>query len=219
MKIAVFGATGPTGQQVVIQALAKEGTEVRALVRDPDKMTSLVEPHEKLHIHKVDLTKPEEFATHLHGVDVVLSCLGGRAGIFNPCSVYTDTIVPIVTAMRQANVKRLICITSWGAKDEPGLPWVISWFLKPTFLRNVLANMGEMEDYLAEKCSDINYTVVKPPGLSKDPVSEKEILTREGQFVENAANSIARADLARFMIACLDTEDFNHKLVAVGVPK
>lgn len=55
--------------------------------------------------------------------------------------------------------------------DEPGLPWIISWFLKPTFLRNVLKNMGEMEDYILEKCADINYTVVRPPGLSDNPAT------------------------------------------------
>ena len=48
MKIAVLGATGPTGQQIVTQALAK-GFEVRALVRDPDKMFSQVK-HEKLKV-------------------------------------------------------------------------------------------------------------------------------------------------------------------------
>ena len=37
MKIAVFGATGGTGKQVVQQALAA-GDQVTALVRDPAKL-------------------------------------------------------------------------------------------------------------------------------------------------------------------------------------
>ena len=48
MKIAVLGATGPTGQQVVIQALSR-GFEVRALVRDPEKMAAQMQ-HEKLQV-------------------------------------------------------------------------------------------------------------------------------------------------------------------------
>lgn len=217
MKIAVLGATGPTGQQVVTQALAK-GYEVRALVRDPDKMAAQVQ-HDKLQIHKVDLSKPEDLVTPLQGVDAVLSSLGSRAGIWTPCSLYTDTIATIAAAMRKAGVKRLVCVTAWGAKDEPGLPWIISWFLKPTFLRNILANMGQMEDYISNNCSDLTYTVARPPGLTNQPATGKEILTREGQYVDNASSSLSRADLARFMLDCITTDTYNNKMVAVAVPK
>ncbi|XP_076454028.1 flavin reductase (NADPH)-like isoform X2 [Babylonia areolata] len=217
MKVAVLGATGPTGLQVVHQALAN-GYEVRALVRDPDKMAAQVQ-HENLQIHKVDLSSPDDLVEPMSGVEAVLSSLGARGGIWTPCSLYTDTMPHIVTAMRKAGVKRLVCITSWGAKDEEGLPWVISWFLKPTFLRNVLANMGQMEDYLAEHCSDINYTVVRPPGLTNKPSTEQEVQTREGQYVTDAANSIPRAQLAGFMLHCLTTNDYDNKMVAVGLAK
>lgn len=37
-KIAVLGATGPTGQQVVRQAVETHGWEVVALVRSPDRL-------------------------------------------------------------------------------------------------------------------------------------------------------------------------------------
>ena len=31
--------------------------------------------------------------------------------------------------------------------------------------------MSEMEDYLKESCTDIDYTIVRPPGLTNDPSS------------------------------------------------
>jgi len=46
MKIAVLGATGPSGIQVVKEALAR-GHEVTAVVRNPDKVT---EKHDKLKV-------------------------------------------------------------------------------------------------------------------------------------------------------------------------
>ena len=51
------------------------------------------------------------------------------------------------------------------------MPFVINWILKPTFLRNVLKNMGEMEDYINDNCTDLNYTIVRPPGLANNPVT------------------------------------------------
>jgi putative NADH-flavin reductase len=48
MRIAVLGATGPSGIQVVKEALQR-GHEVRAIVRNPDK---LVEKHDKLQVNK-----------------------------------------------------------------------------------------------------------------------------------------------------------------------
>ena len=41
MKLAVFGATGGTGKQVVEQALAA-GHTIAVLVRDPAKLLSLI---------------------------------------------------------------------------------------------------------------------------------------------------------------------------------
>ena len=38
MKISVLGATGPSGQQTVLEALER-GYSVVALVRNPDKLT------------------------------------------------------------------------------------------------------------------------------------------------------------------------------------
>jgi len=49
MKIAVLGATGPSGIQVVKEALER-GHEVTAIVRNPDKMT---EKHEKLKVKMI----------------------------------------------------------------------------------------------------------------------------------------------------------------------
>ena len=44
-------------------------------------------------------------------------------------------------------------------------------------------------------------------------------MTREGQFVEGVSNSLPRADLAKFMLDSLTSDNYNKKMVAVGVPK
>uniref|UniRef100_A0A1I8FQI5 NAD(P)-binding domain-containing protein n=1 Tax=Macrostomum lignano TaxID=282301 RepID=A0A1I8FQI5_9PLAT len=45
------------------------------------------------------------------------------------------------------------------------------------------------ECHLTEQCSDINFTVVKPPGLTNEPLDEqRELKAAEGQFVPEAAD-------------------------------
>lgn len=55
MKITVVGATGPTGLQIVQQALA-QGHEVTALVRNPDRLEL---QHDRLHVIKGDVFNPD----------------------------------------------------------------------------------------------------------------------------------------------------------------
>ncbi|XP_071085039.1 flavin reductase (NADPH)-like [Haliotis cracherodii] len=213
MKFVIFGSTGPSGQQLVEECL-QQGHCVTALVRNPDKMSL---KHENLTVNKVDLAKEEDLVPHVTGSDAVLSCLGAPAGIWVPCSLYTDTIKTITGAMRKGGVSRYVGMSAWGTKHDPGLPWIIRWVLRPLFLRNILPNMAEMEDYLSESCTDIDYTVVRPPGLTNDQASGKEALAFEGQYVPDATSRIPRRDIAKFMLACVVNGEWKKKHVAVGI--
>jgi putative NADH-flavin reductase len=74
MKVAIFGATGGTGQQLVEQALA-QGHEVTAFVRNPAKVTA---KHEKLKVVKGNVTDCHSVGTAVAGQDAVFSALGVR---------------------------------------------------------------------------------------------------------------------------------------------
>ncbi|KAI8515783.1 hypothetical protein Bbelb_065960 [Branchiostoma belcheri] len=116
MKLAVFGATGPSGVELVKQALA-EGHGVTALVRDPDKMAELV-PNKDLKIEKIDLSSADTVGPHLQDKDAVLSCLGSRSWP-GAVTLYTDSMEVIVTSMRKNNIKRLVCMASWYTTGWP----------------------------------------------------------------------------------------------------
>ncbi|XP_035688878.1 flavin reductase (NADPH)-like isoform X2 [Branchiostoma floridae] len=181
MRLAVFGATGPTGLEVVQQALA-QGHDVTALVRDPDKMAALV-PNKDLKIEKMDFSSADTVEPHLQDKDVVLSCLG----------------------------------------NDPSNPpfFLMRWIIKPLFLGRVLANMAQMEKYLQE-CGDINFTVVRPPHLTMGPVTDMQFCTEEGPQVLNTdgMRGMCRADVARFMLSTMSSEEWLRKCVAViAVPK
>lgn len=60
--------------------------------------------------------------------------------------------------------------TSYIAAQHSG-PWLFEWVFRPVFLVSVLQSMSVMEDYLVKECQDIEFTVVKPPGLLSCPSS------------------------------------------------
>nr|KAG5688124.1 hypothetical protein BaRGS_007583 [Batillaria attramentaria] len=173
-------------------------------------MHALNMQHDNLQVQKVDLSKEEDLAAAIKGVDAVMSCLGvgQNRGMCTPCTLYN----------RYHRCRHQRQAASWGDQaDAPGLPFIYGWVVKPTILRNVLADMGEMEDILSDHCPGINYTVVRPPALTMDPVSGKEIRTCEGQLVQNASNYMSRGDVAKFMLMSLATDKYDRKMVAVGV--
>ena len=64
-------------------------------------------------------------------------------------------------------VNRIIAITSWCTQAGPNNPWFIEWFLKPFIIGANLRDMAIMEELLEDtEPNEINYTIVKPPGLS-----------------------------------------------------
>ncbi|CAL8348152.1 unnamed protein product [Lota lota] len=212
MKIAVLGATGQTGQYLVSQAL-QSGHVVTAVVRNPGKIT---EKHENLRVVEADIFSADSLKTHFQDQDAVLSCLGFPTSLFSGVTGYTRSMSAVVSAMRDAKVGRLIAMTSWYTEPNSGAqsPVMIRYLLLP-LIRSVLSNMHQMETALQE-LDDINWTVVRPPGLQNLPASAKEFMTHEGYFVPDASgSSVARGDVARFLLSLLHSNAWVKKGVAI----
>lgn len=96
--------------------------------------------------------------------------------------------------------------------------FLIRWILIP-MIKTVLDNMKETEDWLAgEEGKDLEYTVVRPAGLTNNPVTQTEIKVAEGAYhVEGAAGRIPRADVARFMLSCADKDEYKAKMLSIAV--
>lgn len=218
MKILILGATGPTGQCLVTQAL-DAGHDVTAAVRTPSKMTTT---HDNLKVVEAHIFSASSLQDHMTEQDAVFSCLGvAPEGWLQECTFYTDYIKPVMTAINVAKVRRLLVVTSWGTTDEKG-PFMLDWFYKPLLLKKILRNMGEMETYIQDECqSDISYTVIKPPILGGSEVTDKEIKAEVGRhsIAGSGYSVLNRGDVARFMLSCLDDNDdgaWDNKIVAIG---
>ncbi len=71
MKLAIFGATGGAGKQLVEQALAA-GNQVVAFVRNPSKLDTR---HERLTIMQGELADQAAIERAVSGADAVISRL------------------------------------------------------------------------------------------------------------------------------------------------
>uniref|UniRef100_A0A3Q1BIV6 NAD(P)-binding domain-containing protein n=1 Tax=Amphiprion ocellaris TaxID=80972 RepID=A0A3Q1BIV6_AMPOC len=216
MKIAVLGATGQTGQYLVNQAL-EQGHTVTAIVRNPAKLTV---HHDKLKVVKADIFSPDSLKPHFKGQDVIMSCLGFPASVFSSVTGYTQSMSAMVSAMREARVNRIVTMTSWYTEPNSGAqsPFLIRFLLLP-MIRRVLSNMYEMEQFL-QKTDDINWTVVRPPGLKNQSATAEEFLTHDGYSVppsagQSVGGSVGRGDVARFMLSLLNSNAWVKQGVAM----
>ncbi|KAG8593630.1 hypothetical protein GDO81_000909 [Engystomops pustulosus] len=209
MKLSVLGATGQTGAALVAQAL-QDGHEVTALVRNVSKMTI---QHEKLKVVEANIFSADTLAEHFKGQDAVVSCLGFPYKMFASISGYTDSMTAIVSAMRQTGVNRMVTMTSWytDTSSAQNASFFVRNLLVP-LIKSVLTNMFEMEKYLEKECSDLNWTVVRPPGLQNTPVTGYFVPDEKGYPV---TNTVSRADVSRFMLSTLNDNQWTKKIVAM----
>ena len=134
---------------------------------------------------KCDILNPLEVTEHLEGCTAVLSALGHRGLQLSTITFYQDSMKSIVTAMRNAKIKRLICMTSFYSKckysicenrtvlflmkifdlDQPEkYPFMFRIIIRPMIGRH-LDSMFIMEEFLENECKDLDYTIVRPPRL------------------------------------------------------
>ncbi|GFO45527.1 flavin reductase (NADPH)-like [Plakobranchus ocellatus] len=218
MRVLVLGATGGTGLELVKQALGT-GHQVNALVRNPEKLKQfeVVDDDDKLKVIKGDVYSYDDMKKAMTGCDAVFSSLGGYPRLFKPCDIYSKTCDVIVKVMKELEIKRFISVTASGTKDDPNLPFMLRWVLKPTLYRNVCADMIHFEDKLVNEVGeDINWTVVKPPYLLDTPLTGIAPAACEGQSVPGYKHEICRADMAKFMLDCLVSSEWDRKLVSVA---
>lgn len=109
MKIAIIGATGFVGENLVKEAVSR-GLDVTAMARNIDKLN--IDNVKKI---SVDVYDKEALAEKLKGFDVVLSAF--NSGWTNP-NIYDDFMKGsrnIQDAVKIAGVKRLIVVGGAGS--------------------------------------------------------------------------------------------------------
>lgn len=205
MKIIVFGATGGVGRHVVNQAL-QAGYEVTAFVRD---LTKLQIENDHLHVVRGDATNAEEVSAAIAGHDAVVSCLGSNKMVAKSTQLEEMT-QHIVASMEAHHVKRIVYTASAGINNElPG----VGGKMVMKMLQNVLTDHRHAVD-LIQAHKDLQYTIVRPLGLTNDDYTGAYREAKEG-VPENARN-IPRADVAHFILKALGDDTYIGESVGIA---
>ncbi len=205
MKIIVFGATGGVGRLVVKQAL-EEGFDVTAFVRTPDKLKAT---GDRLTIVQGDAFHVEQVAAAIAGHDAVVSCLGSNQGMKKSDDLRTMA-KNIVAGMQQHGVKRIVYTASAGINDElPGIGGKVMMGV----LKQVLIDHRAAVDAIEE--AGVDYTIVRPMGLTNDSFSGKYREAETG--VPGKSRTIPRADVAHFILKALGDATYENKSIGIAM--
>lgn len=154
-KVAVIGATGFVGKQVVNE-LSNRGYEVNAIARDSSK----VEEKDKVNAISADVNNVEEFSKVLEGNDAVINTF--NPGWTNP-NLYNDFLngsKNIEQAVEKSGVKRFITVGGAGSLFIDGNQLVDG----PEFPAEIKPGATAARDYLNEikKNETLDWTFFSP---------------------------------------------------------
>ncbi|HEX8008970.1 MAG TPA: NAD(P)H-binding protein [Trebonia sp.] len=209
MRITIFGATGPTGRQLIDQALAA-AHEVTVVTRRPGKLS----PRVGLTVAQADATDPEAVEAAVAGSEAVLSALGAPL-TRRPVGTYSTGTGHIMASMHRQGVKRLVVVSSsvvdprWRPSNAFFFNHVLDPYVNRVLGRTAHEDMRRME--AAIRASELDWTIVRPSGLFDHPDVTGYVTE------ENSADGLftARSDLAAAMLKQLTDGRFVHKAMGV----
>lgn len=205
MKLLVFGATGGTGQALLKQGLA-QGHQMTAFVRN----LAALEARPGLTIIQGDVTDATAVQHAVVGHEAVLSALGPRGGQYG---VLPGGVKNIVEAMREAGIRRLIHVSSFGVGDSLAqMGWVARQVVVPLFLRKAL-DEKEIEEQII-RASDLDWIIARPGGLEDGARTGVYHCITDAQEKVGQPR-IARADVADFMLKNLMDKRFVRQAVGL----
>ncbi len=209
MKVAVIGATGFVGSEIV-KELANRNQSIKAFARNTENVLD----SKNVAAVKVDVNDIDALTTDLQGADVVVSAF--NAGWTNP-NLYDDFLKgakAIEEATKRAGVKRLIVIGGAGSlfvNDAKELQLVDA----PGFPDEIKPGATAARDYyeILKNDKDLEWTFFSPaPEMHQGTSGERRGTYRLGTdvpvFDENGRSILSVEDVA--VVIADEVENAKH---------
>ena len=205
MRVLIVSASKGIGLVTTRQAL-DAGHDVRALARSA---TAIAVSNPSLEKIRGDALKTEDLEAALVGMDAVIQTLGvGLGDLFRPVHLFSDATRVLIAAMRSQGVKRLICVTGFGAGDSRAS---ISCLQRLPF--QIVFGRAYDDKSLQEKLikeSELDWTIARPGVLTSGPRTGHYRILAEASQWRNGI--ISRADVAEFLVRQIGDQAYIRKI-------
>ena len=179
MDVAIAGGHGQIALQLG-QLLVEDGNRVRGIIRNPEQSGDL----EAIGVEPVvfDLEHDDGLASAIEGTDAAVFAAGAGpgSGAERKLTMDRDGAVKLIEACRETGTRRYVIVSAMGARPGVSGDDVFQVYLRAKF---------EADEAL--RASDLDWTVIRPGGLTDEPgtglIALGEELTR---------GSIPREDVA-----------------------
>src|ERR1700680_1814694 len=207
-RILLLGATGRTGRHVLDYAL-KQGLEVSALVRSPDRIAV---HSERLAVRMGSPLNPSDVAKAIEGCDAVVSTLSHIRTSDRPWSktispplLLTHCIGNCIDAMRKHGIRRVVVMSAIGVGDSfAEAPAKLRWLIRHTNLRRVYLDQDAQERMLSQ--SGLRWTIVRAATLTDGEQPGNLVVGLDHR--PPSRFSVSREQAARFVVDCLSSVQY-----------
>jgi len=203
MKIAIIGATGFTGSEVVKEALAR-GHQVTAISRNANKLPEAAQ----LTRTSGDIFDTEWLSQQLAGQDAVVSAFNND-GVADQRQQFAAANQSIISALKQAGTKRFLAIGGAGSLEiAPGVDLVDTPDFPAAYLASAQGARALRNTLRQEQ--ELDWTYLSPAILlvPGERTGTFTLGTTKAMFNGDQPSTISTADLAVAIINELEKPQF-----------
>ena len=200
MRIAILGAAGQLGREVVCALVARRHGVCAVVRRRPDP-----EFDAAVIVRLADARNRTQLEAAMSSLDAVVNVIGG--GTLRRNDVASSTTAIAVAAAEETKVKRYIAMSA-GLVE---LDWpLFKYLLQPLIFRHILAEHRRVEAIVG--ASSLDWTIVRPSALTNHP-SKGYLVSLN---LQSRAYMTTRADVAAFIADELERNEYVRQAVFVA---
>jgi putative NADH-flavin reductase len=214
MHLLVVGATGRTGREVVLAAVAA-GHRVTAFARSAER----VGWPPGVRAWAGDALDAADVDAALVGVDAVIVALSmvrasdsPWARILTPRDLHSRAARVLTAAAARHGIGRYVALSAHGVGDAaPRAGWLFLGLVRASNIGVAYADLAVAEDIV--RATALPWTVVRPTRLTLGPATGRWVA--DPALVTSSRAAIPRADVAAFLLHVATSSDHLHEAVSL----
>lgn len=209
MKLLVIGASQGTGALAASLALT-HGHRVTAFARNPQKLglkhPQLIRVSGDFHDqHSVDAVMPGQQVVILTASSITLK------GFRDIPDYFSRGTRHVIAAMKAHGARRLVILSALGVGDSYSLLNPLAKLFVKLVVSQAFADHALQEQMVRE--SGLEWVIARPSKLSNRAASRKSV---KKDSLDSVPASIARADVAAFLVEAAESDKWLNKVVHLG---